>query len=1721
MTFGENVSKSRLSKYATDEYSNRVFNGRLRDLTSSKPFRNYALPVYWIYVGLLMPIILTIASGIVYEIVVYSGISVGITIYVSDIDIRYVYLICVVIFFTVRLALTIVLPHRYWTISQRGGWWTYLFIALVWIWIFQSDDPVFPRGLLLSLSLLWFGCGSFILLLAMIPRRIRLIVLAAFSIGVLTLTVWQFSIVTNQLTVQSIVEITDLVPRVASDSTVPIGRRRLFGVVFFLIILILTKLDLEMSHVRSAWRAVTHRFRKDSLIYWISPTLVPPRYLSFIHYLNRVGSTKNWYNVVPIVVLVAGCFALIAPITRATLDHDSLLLSASVVILIIMVLLLNRLLLSVQKVASLSYVSKFEVDVPELAGFAELLTHTLVDQIRIVSLMMQVNQREIVELAEGVRCGIDMNLDLDHILLSDLEKATLFEPIGIFRQQTRYTIVDRLLQRIARTHVQGRMQSHRSRIHLHISVRHRGVSYLAQYTIDSTDNEHNLEDFYFSSAMRELVLRLIHVSVKLPFSSLEALSHFIQGREAGLNGQWWLALEHYIQSAQVDEAAGVGGQAGELQYYHLGMIHILQRNWEEALAILRVAEASEHPRIELLYAIALAETYFSWDNLDQDHSSFDNLVGRIETILRKRPGFAEAQSLFAFILYRRVQLLENDTSVENGQRGNRLKQLAIKRTNLNKALHYSRGAYVNHWKHIVCLHHEMRTRDYYRNLKSRVDYQVDIYAIALRQTADVLNMLGFFAEANTYDKELADLFSLKDFTIAKWDATTALELGQKLVEDSQYSTVKDFIIYLTRKEGSQVSYSGSDVSVSHLPKSAMYLDYALYQRPDYIVDEKAKNNLRSLTFICQRHSSLSALESYFDIDRVAYPSDLIDETTNYTLFWLVMRLDLLGFFAPENVISSSYYPIHDSYPILAEMAALVDRGKLSLKRDSESYKQYKRLRRKLLSVLSKTYSGNLAPQGKAYNLLVLGLASDFLNCWLETEKEREEFESYCTNGQSQLSAIVHRRWQLDFWLDIAQVTVRLFVEASAYELAFEVASQALGMVDAWKTKHGRNDDSQFALMTLRVQYANLVAWRLYCLFQMCFDTTTKSRCKVIAENSHVAERTWRYFFEIEPNWSNSEVVTDSIIRDLTAIYEVVPDHPLGLFVDALVLSKQQQYGVAIEKSITLTQHTDVSDHSFETVNSTVPHATMRQTSNEFPEHWLGLLAHVTGQYQFTCIVNHYNVHIFLANMYEKIGQLDLAIAHVQRSLHQTSYPYFTVEGMLRLSAMLIASDRHNEALAVLNQAEAIVNRSSINIDHNLEQKMLVMRCTILVHLGHYMEALDVIERLLHHPDAKNLPILERIDSVEDDIRAQNLAVDQNGKPFFIVDETISGFHSNARRYKEILNLMFALDTEPHASLQVCYAQLVELTANTLNVTAATRTLSSTVDVFLQSHFIDSRAKDKLLNFFTSLNSELSRGLDSFAHAATINLNDTARRLCLSTDTFKKNKHDVDLFPEASPDISRRVNLVIRTHLYELLSEVAIDQLECFAEMCISLAFLEIETNRKHGQPYLSSAMAVVVGTFLANASERTSKNGSRYWHSTARYFDVLGWVHFREAMRLEPEPEVLSDSLHLAEYYLRQGLGYNPSLATIHYHLSRVYLALLENAWGHFSNDSRDVSRNDASEIHVFLSLALREWRLARDLDKIGRLENQLSWIRDKLESYRKAWEMYFFNQSRTPEAEN
>lgn len=223
-----------------------------------------------------------------------------------------------------------------------------------------------------------------------------------------------------------------------------------------------------------------------------------------------------------------------------------------------------------------------------------------------------------------------------------------------------------------------------------------------------------------------------------------------------------------------------------------------------------------------------------------------------------------------------------------------------------------------------------------------------------------------------------------------------------------------------------------------------------------------------------------------------------------------------------------------------------------------------------------------------------------------------------------------------------------------------------------------------------------------------------------------------------------------------------------------------------------------------------------------------------------------------------------------------------------------------------------------------------------------------------------------------------------------------------------------------------------------------------------------------------------------------------------------------------------MNAIFTQQVLSILAHDAQYTLTQVAELLNANAYSRAETGLGLDLAQFDSAVAVVITMFQLRAIQGRDVLRSQLQRKLAQYIDTYSWTRYRAVMRLAEKISSESDQplpshhrtdnflieasmrhtnelLDQVERALRAALQYDGKRAIIHYHLARVYLSRVEITWQHFPQIANDMShfQHYSQYLDRCLTQALREWRIARELDLHGRLHAKLNWLYNRINRYK------------------
>lgn len=291
----------------------------------------------------------------------------------------------------------------------------------------------------------------------------------------------------------------------------------------------------------------------------------------------------------------------------------------------------------------------------------------------------------------------------------------------------------------------------------------------------------------------------------------------------------------------------------------------------------------------------------------------------------------------------------------------------------------------------------------------------------------------------------------------------------------------------------------------------------------------------------------------------------------------------------------------DSMPVLEPAPALAILGSYPNDHYAYIYQEFLRLQTDSAQLLYDIdTSGRL--HGMSFARRKLRLAAQLLDTWKEAEKpprektetsseylgiwstfDRETGRVEDPNKRNANKMNMGDRWAYAVFGKISMLTVRWLLESGAYETAWEVAHISAKHLWFWSNLHDEANRSNGDFETVdkpiypifpfsfRYTYATLLSYKSYAMVRMLDDREERTRVVVALEQPQEIRNYARL--------TSMPSVTETT-EDIDLALDIMPRHPLALFVRAQLLKQQSLHDMA---AIELNRLANI-DHPFDPIH---------------------------------------------------------------------------------------------------------------------------------------------------------------------------------------------------------------------------------------------------------------------------------------------------------------------------------------------------------------------------------------------------------------------------------------------------------------------------------------------------------------------------------------------------------
>jgi tetratricopeptide (TPR) repeat protein len=1410
-----------------------------------------------------------------------------------------------------------------------------------------------------------------------------------------------------------------------------------------------------LSRQRANFRNIFRSFQKDYIYRLISPTTSPANLIIALIQKAKGLVQKNLIWIFFLSALIFGGFLLPGFLYWKNPDVDIWKLF-NVAILGSFLLILLSIGVMIMQIRARHIVIPFTTvhigDDAELDIAANIMTHAFVEQLREVTILLNLRQVENLSLRSerGLAVFVTSGLDQDFIdqvrSLGNIETSELKMPFG--------NIFGLFIQQLAETQVRGtvkRQDDNSIAVWVEFSKRG-GRSFGVDLIILPDEVTHEINNDRIIEMANILAVKLV---AKLGFhshlaTSWESMHLFLEGLNAAYHRNWWQAIENYQKAVHIE---GVTRNSFGYGYYHLGAVLMSQGEISKGMKYLQHAELSGPPLAETQYMLALGLFLQNRDRLHKDRTIFTDIEWRCKTALNMRQDFPEAHHLLGTAYYQRGRLREREwtskSMVDNEAKLSSKSDPISKHyeDDYSKASHHLRKSIKAYDHAIRYLPNDAQTQSTIFDEQSRL---VQDRIAATHRLADALRCLKLYAEADSYYREvlvayprnnrtLVDL--AKTYTLAKnWGRADEFLRGEVFNHPELYWN-KSACFYMGWSQLGGLTEIGNPVKRAldtvirgyelianwkqTNPKTARekilwnavcWLDYAIHQYPGYLYVWRQMNWLESFKKVVRRFGGASSnaqnIEGIYQLN--------LGNNENYITFlklWMAWR-----------ILGNAYQNDED----LSELARSVADDLLTHNNQAvfpnphfgEYYQAMKGIRAEYVSLLEKgDNEHSIKSIRRRKESLLLGEKS--YNAW---KKSTGAFTTLLNKIDD--SVTFGDRWSADIFADLSLLTIKILVEGKAYEYAKQVAELSLELLSKMKERCD-NACTDLEMLPLggkvaTYQLSMLYAWQAYAMLMIIDDVATLARINDRKTNPD----------EIQKLIEHSKILVGH--NPLTILSQALLYKHLGFLRQAADELNQLATLVApFDPHKYIIRDFEKNDSSMQVEEITQPDSASRLYKKE----------RIHGRRQLDTIVNLTNIHYTLASVHALLEEYYLVSMHINTAIGNSPHQDVTAELFLNLAITLNRQEKYDEALTAAEKAiERHVHLSRFHYKSAKTFEPFVLECVLLTNSERYSTALEKAYQVIESVDYKN--------SMERHLNALNELKIEYSELQQVVDH-LSWFESKLKK-------------------------AIKLYESNI------KSVAKRGERFLYSEITDLCLRhDKLSKVINR-----KQGRNHHRDGLPVQIIFSSQLIALlARDIFEYRVYFSDMlnnisynWVELNTNLQRAMeySTSATNRMYELLKNI------------IDLPENRFDVSRGITKKVKSEFDSIVQAT-------------AYYEERLANYLDTKAWAYYKLG-----KPRDLTMAQNILE---DEAIKYGANNATIYYHLARLCITKIEQIWQSIPTKYRvnkNIPSKEAHDITNLLRLSTLYWRQAMGLNQSGNLRARLSRIHERLISYRQEWEKIY-----------
>gem|GEM_PF-2529834 len=394
-------------------------------------------------------------------------------------------------------------------------------------------------------------------------------------------------------------------------------------------------------------------------------------------------------------------------------------------------------------------------DKEQLSGVANLLTHSLVEQIQQIGMLFKLRQVENTHTSAGSVLAHFVASGQEPEFINELQSLVNFDDELVSNRLfgRLFTVI---INQLAFIKVQGTLRKRAdNQLELWFELsRRRSQSVAVGMSIVPPSFSEDLDEVTVHDITRELAIKLVlklgrtyHLA-----SSWQSLDQFLEGLQAAAEHNWWRAIDAYRMAIQTEEATKSSFGLG---HYHLGATLLALGEIDDGIKHLQQAEISGPPLAETYYMLALALINQHWSKLDTNEVKFREVERYCRMALELRPKFPDVHHLLASAHYQRGRLRQRlqTRKYRCGPIPN-LKSLEFP-NEYRRTIEHSHKAIKGYDQELDRLLYPRETAN---GVQGELDRLLQARMMCTHQLADALRALNMYQEADSYYEDVLAVY---------------------------------------------------------------------------------------------------------------------------------------------------------------------------------------------------------------------------------------------------------------------------------------------------------------------------------------------------------------------------------------------------------------------------------------------------------------------------------------------------------------------------------------------------------------------------------------------------------------------------------------------------------------------------------------------------------------------------------------------------------------------------------------------------------------------------------------------------------------------------------------------------------------------------------------------------------------------------------------------------